>query len=73
MAHTYRICIKGHLDPSWADWFDGFTLEHQPDGTTLLIGSISDQPALHGLLARINSLGLPLILVEQIEQENDLE
>ena len=73
MAHTYRICIKGHLDPSWADWFDGFTLSHQPDGTTLLIGSVSDQPALHGLLARINSLGLSLILVEQLDVDNDVD
>ncbi len=67
MTHTYQICIKGHLDPSWADWFDGFTFIHQSDGTTILIGSVSDQPALHGLLAKIHNLGMPLLLVEQIE------
>ncbi len=71
MTHTYQIRIKGHLDSSWADWFDGFTLNHQPDGTTNLIGSVSDQPALHGLLTKINSLGLPLLLVEQIENNLD--
>jgi hypothetical protein len=73
MTHTYQIRIKGHLDPSWAEWFDGFSLTRKPDGTTLLTGSVIDQPSLHGLLTRIHSLGLPLLLVEQIEMENDLE
>jgi len=73
MTHTYQIRIKGHLDAGWAEWFDGFTLTREPDGTTLLTGSVVDQPALHGLLSRIHSLGLPLLLVEQIEMENDLE
>ena len=73
MTHTYQIRIKGHLDASWTSWFDGFTLTPQPDGTTILIGSVVDQPALHGLLTRIHSLGLPLLLVEQVEMENDLE
>ena len=71
MTHMYQIRIKGHLDPSWTDWFEGFALTHQPDGTTLLIGSLVDQPALHGLLTRIHSLGLPLLLVEQLENELD--
>ncbi len=73
MTHTYQIRIKGHLDASWAEWFDGFTLTRESYGTTLLTGSVVDQPALHGLLTRIHSLGLPLLLVEQIEMENDLD
>jgi len=71
MIHTYQIRIKGHLDPSWAEWFDGFNLTQQADGTTILIGTVVDQPALHSLLARIHSLGLPLLLVERTETEND--
>ena len=67
MTHTYQIRIKGHLDSSWSDWFDGFTIIHQSDGTTILMGSVSDQPALHGLLAKVHNLGMPLLLVEQIE------
>ncbi|MCP4167918.1 MAG: hypothetical protein GY759_18775 [Chloroflexi bacterium] len=71
MTSAYRIRIKGHLDSSWVDWFDGFNIVHQPDGTTLLIGAVVDQPALHGLLARIHSLGLHLLLVEQTEPDFD--
>ncbi|MCP4421286.1 MAG: hypothetical protein GY805_32140 [Chloroflexi bacterium] len=67
MSHIYRIRIGGQLDSSWVEWFDGFTLTHQPDGTTILVGNINDQPALQGLLTKIYNLGMPLLLVEQIE------
>ncbi|MCP4362524.1 MAG: hypothetical protein GY796_31345 [Chloroflexi bacterium] len=71
MSHIYRIRIEGHLDLSWANWFDELTLVLQEDGTTLLTGSVEDQPALHGLLTKIHNLGLPLLLVEQIEIKNN--
>lgn len=73
MTSTYEIQIKGHLDSEWVDWFTGFNLTHQSDGTTLLQGVVSDQPALHGLLMRINQLGLTLIRVEQIHLEGNDE
>ena len=63
----YVIRLKGHLNESWADWFDGLTFTHQDDGTTTLIGNIEDQSALHGLLKRVRDLGLPLISVNQVE------
>jgi transposase len=31
----YRICIRGHLDPSWQERFAGLRLEPQEAGTTL--------------------------------------
>ena len=73
MSSNYEIQIKGHLDSEWAEWFPGFTFTHRPDGTTVLSGPISDQPALHGLLTRINQLGLPLLKVEQIGMEDQNE
>ena len=71
MSARYEILLKGHLDRDWEAWFEGFTLSHHPDGTTMLSGPIDDQPALHGLLARISQLGLTLLKVEQIKQEVD--
>lgn len=73
MNPIYRIRIKGHLDPSWTDWFETMTLSQQEDGTTLLTGPVADQPALQGLLARIHSLGLPILLVELLDKETDLD
>lgn len=70
MAEMYRIRIKGHLDPSWANEFSGLTLSHLDDGTTLLQGPVADQAALHGILTRIRDLGLPLLEVQQVSLGN---
>ena len=59
----YEIRVKGHLDARWAAWFDGLTLTHGSDGTTIIDGLVADQAALHGLLQKIRDLGLPLISV----------
>ena len=65
----YQIKLKGHLNQSWADWFEEMTFTHESDGTTTLHGEIVDQSALHGLLKKIRDLGLPLISVNQIDLE----
>ena len=64
----YEIKLKGHLNQSWADWFEGLTFAHKSDGTTTLMGEIVDQAALHGMLKKIRDLGLPLLSVNQVEQ-----
>ena len=64
---TYRIRVQGRLDPQWSDWFDGFTIVVGPEDQTLLTGRVADQPALHGLLAKLRNLTLPLLLVERVE------
>ena len=56
-----EIRIKGHLDPSWADWLEGFTITHTQEGHTLLTGRVSDQAALYGLIAKLRDLGAKLI------------
>ncbi|HJV13487.1 MAG TPA: hypothetical protein VJ625_06300 [Propionibacteriaceae bacterium] len=62
----YRIRISGHLDPAWTAWFDELTLIENEDGTTELVGPLSDQSALYGLLARLRDLGATLLVVEQL-------
>jgi hypothetical protein len=42
-------------------------LTPSPDGTTVLRGPVVDQAALHGVLARVRDLGLPLLSVTQVE------
>jgi len=54
------------LDPSWAHQFDGFSIRHEEDGTTVLTGRLVDQAALHGVLQRIRDLGLPLLAVASL-------
>ncbi|MDJ0333966.1 hypothetical protein QMG83_01895 [Salinibacterium sp. G-O1] len=57
----YEIRLRGQLDQRWSDWFEGFTLTNQTDGTTTLTGHVTDQAALHGLLRRVGDLGVTLI------------
>jgi hypothetical protein len=63
---TYQIKVPGHLDERWTDWAENMTItvEIKGDGSpiTILTGNL-DQAALHGLLRRLYSLGLPLISV----------
>ncbi len=60
---AYEICVEGHLDERWADWVEGVALTHEADGTTTLRATLPDQPALHGVLARMRDLGVPVISV----------
>ena len=62
----YEIEIEGHLDDRWQEWFEGFTLTRTADGRTLLTGPIRDQAALHGVLKKVNNLGLTLISVNPV-------
>jgi hypothetical protein len=65
----YEIRLKGHLAARWADWFDGMSLVHESDGTTIIHGPVVDQAALHGLLHRVRDLGIPLISIIRIEPD----
>ena len=70
---VYEIKVPGELDDSWTEW-DGrmtVTIESEGEGppVTTLTG-ILDQAALHSLLRRIYSLGLPLMSVVCVECGN---
>ena len=65
----YEIRLKGHLETRWVEWFEGLSLSHEDDGTTLIRGPVIDQAALHGLLRKVRDLGLPLISVMRVEPE----
>ncbi len=65
MSESYRIRVRGHLDDRWSDWLEGMAVQRQEDGTTLLVGAIVDQAALHGVIIRIRDLGLPLLSVKR--------
>ena len=65
----YEIRLTGHLDARWSSWFDGLMVSHQNDGTTLIAGPVVDQAALHGLIQRVRDLGMPLLSVTRVADE----
>lgn len=57
----YEIIIKGYLDTTWAEWFSGLAIKTLPNGTTRILGLVTDQSELHGILEKIRDLNIELI------------
>jgi hypothetical protein len=66
----YQVQVVGHLDNKRAAWFESLDLivEYGEDGTpiTTMTIEVLDQAMLHGLLAQIRDLGLPLLAVNRV-------
>jgi hypothetical protein len=65
---VYRIVVRSELGDAYAVAFEGMEMERQ-DGDTVLTGVIIDQPHLHGILGRINGLGLELLSVQALPED----
>ncbi len=63
----YEIRFKGHLDDHWAAWFQGCSLIHTEDGTTMMVAPVVDQAELFGLLNKVRNLSLSLISVNCVD------
>ena len=70
---VYRVRVVGHPSPTWSTWFEGARLAPEPNGDTTLTIGPTDQAALHGLLARIRDMGLPLVSVLADPSDGDQE
>lgn len=63
-----HIRHKGYLRPDWSKWFDGMAITHDEDNqTTEIVGPVSDQAALKGLLNKVFALGATLISVTPLD------
>ena len=66
----YEIRIKGRLSDSLLAAFEGLTATVEPV-ETVLYGPVQDQASLHGLLDRIQSLGLELVEIRRLPTPAD--
>lgn len=66
----FEIRVEGHLDKSWADWLDGFTITHTEEGETILTGEIKDQAQLYGMLSKLRDLGINLVSLNLYPKES---
>jgi hypothetical protein len=62
---TYELVVRGELDPRYVYLFGGLQMRHAAD-LTIMTGRIVDQAQLHGLIDRVQELGLELLSVEQL-------
>ena len=58
-----EIRIKGEIDEDWSYWFCGFSIRHNTQGESILVGRVRDQAELRGILSKLADLGLQLISV----------
>jgi hypothetical protein len=70
---THRVRVQGELGPEWAEWFGAAAISREDAGATLLACEVADQAALHGLLARLRDLGLPLLSMNYIDPGQAVE
>ena len=65
--HRIQFRVKGQLDEQWSTWFEGFSIEPQDHGDTLITGVVSDQAELFGIMKKFRDLGIELISFNPIE------
>lgn len=70
---VYRIVVQGTLRPDWSDRLAGLAITTISQGErtprTALVGKIRDQAELSGVLDTLYGLHLPILKVEQVEEE----
>jgi hypothetical protein len=64
----YEIRVDGVLDDRWSDWFGSLQIASE-GSQTVVSGLLTDQPALHGVLAKVRDLGLCLISVRRLDAD----
>jgi hypothetical protein len=65
VTSSYEIRVEGTLPPEALLDFDGLTAEVEPV-ETVVHGALPDQAALHGLLARLEVLGVQLVEIRRL-------
>ena len=67
----YRIRVLGRVDTSWSKRLEGMNIteaqHHNGEVETVLVGRLSDQAALAGVLNTLYELHLPMLSVDYLE------
>lgn len=67
-AALYLIRVEGVLDARWAAWFGGLTIS-AGEAETIISGPVRDLAELHGLLTKVHGLGLTLLEVRRLPED----
>jgi hypothetical protein len=69
-GRRYRLVIRGELGEPFGFLFEGMQMDRVA-GTTVLTGTVIDQAHLHGLMGRIQELGLELVSIGPADEGAD--
>ena len=67
----YELVIRGEVGDRFGLLFEGMRLQ-RGHGTTVITGAVLDQAHLHGLIERIQELGLELVSVNPCNEPRRL-
>jgi hypothetical protein len=70
---TYLIWIAVPLTAADAGWFEGLAIYQSSPTQTILLTPAIDQTALHGILATLRDLAIPLLAVQQLASSAPIE
>jgi hypothetical protein len=69
----YRIRVEGHISEDWTGRLGGMTITNvfKKDGQpiTVLVGHLPDQASLSGILNALYDFQIPLLSVENLDEE----
>ena len=66
-GQTYQIVLRGEIGERFSVLFAGMRLESS-QGTTVVTGPVRDQAHLHGLIERVQELGIELVSVNPLDE-----
>jgi hypothetical protein len=69
-GRRYRLVLRGELGEPFGFLFEGMQMDRVA-GTTVLTGTMIDQAHLHGLMGRIQELGLELVSIGPADEGAD--
>src|SRR4051812_46193732 len=67
---SYEFVLRGEISDRFAVLFEGMRLQRIP-GHTVLTGVVLDQAQLHGLIERIQGLGIELVSINPQDKRHD--
>lgn len=69
MLTRYEIVVAGTVSPMVTAAFDDFVVSSLGNGRLRMVGFVRDDAGLHGVLHRIQALGMTIVEVRRLEED----
>ena len=69
-ARVVEVVVRGRLGPELVFALDGFAVHTDQNGLTSVVGSVTDQARLFGLLEMFEDLNIEIVSVNPVDGES---